>query len=403
MESRCATTTHFFGNGLTSDSGCSALIDKQSHLTEMFYSYKNFSCLVQLKFIELNKEVFDMFDDARQEKLENLYNKYDSATTKNEKRRFLNEILEIDPTDIDSMHRLVDLLPEKQQLDALLKLKEDAWQIIQDNFNDTEDLYYDYDTRPYMFILMDLLGRYERNKKVEEAYQIIKEMMELNQGDNLGERFHLVAYHIGQNRINELRDFVKNCPDNSSVALRFAILYLDNLAKKDKEFKSLYDEFPYLYALIGKELYFKKYQFQKIKGLINYYRPYGFFDCFLFYEMLITYCNDLTMSMLQHKCAYYKDMPIISITESLPRNTKSYLFALADTYDQSYKTFLKKLKDFNIEEKEFLKDYEKLEKMQILEKREDKICFSEASYALLIYYVKKEEQTLDYIKEVIGI
>ena len=41
--------------------------------------------------------------------------------------------------------------------------------------------------------------------------------------------------------------------------------------------------------------------------------------------------------------------------------------------------------------------------MQILEKREDKICFSEASYALLIYYVKKEEQTLDYIKEVIGI
>ena len=37
------------------------------------------------------------------------------------------------------------------------------------------------------------------------------------------------------------------------------------------------------------------------------------------------------------------------------------------------------------------------------EKREDKICFSEASYALLICYVKKEEQTLDYIKEVIGI
>ena len=96
-------------------------------------------------------------------------------------------------------------------------------------------------------------------------------------------------------------------------------------------------------------------------------------------------------------------MPIISIAESLPRNTKSYLFALADTYDQSYETFLKKLKDFNIEEKEFLKDYEKLEKMQILEKREDKILFSEASYALLIFYVKKEEQTLDYIKEVMGI
>ena len=64
---------------------------------------------------------------------------------------------------------------------------------------------------------------------------------------------------------------------------------------------------------------------------------------------------------------------------------------------------MKKLKDFNIEEKEFLKDYEKLEKMQILEKREDKIGFSEATYALLIYYVKKEEQTLDYIKGVIGI
>ena len=60
-------------------------------------------------------------------------------------------------------------------------------------------------------------------------------------------------------------------------------------------------------------------------------------------------------------------------------------------------------KDFNIEENEFLKDYEKLEKMQILEKRENKICFSEASYALLIYFVNKEERTLNYIKEVIGI
>lgn len=344
-----------------------------------------------------------MFDDATLEKLENLYDKYDSATTKSEKRLVLNKILEINPTDIDSMHRLVDLLPEKQQLDALLKLKEDAWQIIKDNFNDTEDLYYDHDTRPYMFILIDLLDRYERNKKVEEAYQIIKEMMELNEGDNLGQRFHLVAYYIGQNKINELRDFVKSCPDDYSVALRFAILYLDNFDKKDKEFKSLYDEFPYLYALIGKELYFKKHEFQRIKGLIDCYRPHGFFECFLFYEMLVSYCNTLTMSFLHHKCAYYKDMPIISITESLPRNTKSYLFALVNTYDQSYKTFLKKLKDFNIEEKEFLKDYEKLEKMQILLKREDKIGFDEASYALLIYFVKKEERTLDYIKAVIGI
>ena len=41
--------------------------------------------------------------------------------------------------------------------------------------------------------------------------------------------------------------------------------------------------------------------------------------------------------------------------------------------------------------------------MQILEKREDKIYFNEASYALLIYYVKKEEWTIDYIKRVTGI
>ena len=368
-----------------------------------FCSYKNFCGLVSLKYIELNKEVFDMFDDATLEKLEKLYYKYDSAITKGEKRRALNEILEINPTDIDSMHRLVDLLPEKQQLDALLKLKEDAWQIILNNFNDVEDLYYNHDTRPYLYILIDLLDRYERNHKIEEAYQIIKEMMELNEGDNLGERFHLVAYYIGQNKINELRDFVEKCPDDSSVALRFAILYLDNLAKNDKDFKSLYDEFPYLYALIGKELYFKKYQFQRIKSFINYYRPNGFFDCFLFYEMLIAYCDAPTMFLLQHKCAHYKDMPKISITESLPKNTKSYLFAIAETYNGLYKTFLEKLKEFNIEEKEFLTDYEKLENMQILEKREDKIYFSEATYALLVYYVRKEEQTLDYIKEVIGI
>ena len=65
------------------------------------------------------------------------------------------------------------------------------------------------------------------------------------------------------------------------------------------------------------------------------------------------------------------------------------------------------IKDLNftypLKEKEFLKDYEKLEKMQILQKREDKISFDEASYALLIYFVKKEERTLDYIKQVMGI
>ena len=42
-----------------------------------FYSYKNFCGLMPLKFIKLNKEVFNMFIDARLEKLENLYDKYD--------------------------------------------------------------------------------------------------------------------------------------------------------------------------------------------------------------------------------------------------------------------------------------------------------------------------------------
>ena len=62
-----------------------------------FYSYKNFCGLISLKFIKLNNEVFNMFDDARLEKLENLYDKYDSAITKSEKRLVLNEILEINP------------------------------------------------------------------------------------------------------------------------------------------------------------------------------------------------------------------------------------------------------------------------------------------------------------------
>lgn len=63
-------------------------------MVENFYSYKNFCGLIPLKFIKLNKEVFNMFIDARLEKLENLYDKYDSAITKKEKRLVLNEILE---------------------------------------------------------------------------------------------------------------------------------------------------------------------------------------------------------------------------------------------------------------------------------------------------------------------
>ena len=62
-----------------------------------------------------------MFDDARVEKLENLYNKYDSATTKSEKRRVLNEILEINPVveDYCYAYRLNDKLTHDELKDKI--------------------------------------------------------------------------------------------------------------------------------------------------------------------------------------------------------------------------------------------------------------------------------------------
>lgn len=47
--------------------------------------------------------------------LEILYALYDNATSKADKKHYLNKILEIRPDDIDSMHRLIDLLPTNKQ------------------------------------------------------------------------------------------------------------------------------------------------------------------------------------------------------------------------------------------------------------------------------------------------
>ena len=331
-----------------------------------------------------------------------LYDKYDAAKTKKEKRIILQEILNIDQNDIDSMHRLIDLLPEKKQMEALLELKPKAFAIASSFCEKDDDFYLIHEARPYVFLLEDLLERYENSKMIDEAYEILQEMIAINPGDNLGERFHLVAYFIGKQKRDDLRAFVEKCEDKHSVALRFAQLYLESVNKKTDDFKSLFDEFPYLYALLSKEISLKKYQVERMKKEITYYRPGGFFECLLFYEMLLNYNSTLSMSFLNHKCSYGRGLPKYSITSLLPKGTKAYVFALTNDYDNTYERFVKSLEDYNLSKEQFEKDVKQLEKMLVLERDKNKIYFNEATYPLIIYYLQQTKEEIEYISYVVG-
>lgn len=218
--------------------------------------------------------------------LEILYALYDNATSKAEKKHYLNKILEINPNDIDSMHRLIDLLPANKQLDELLKLKDKCFDLVSKTFDEYEDLYCNHETRPYMFILFDILTRYEKSKNIEEAYPLMLEIIKLNPGDNLGIRFHLAAYYIGQNKLMELKELINQYEDDYSVALKFSSLYLNELEKPTKHFKLLFDELPYLYALISNELYLHNYEIESIHNNIEYYSPLSFYECLIFFIII---------------------------------------------------------------------------------------------------------------------
>lgn len=341
-----------------------------------------------------------------QDELETLYDKYDASISKTERRKILEEILFLCPDDIDSMHRLVDLLPKNKQLEALLELKDKGLEIVYKYIDKGEDVYEDHTTRPYMFVLEDLLSRYEDLGDLNNAYQTIKTMMELNPGDNLGQRFHLVAYYIGQGKINDLEEFVKDCPDDYSVALTFSILFLKEMKKgKVSDFSSLFEELPYLYALISKEISLNKSQIDRIIHKIEMYRPRGFYECLIFYNLLNIYSNKEMRHIIFHLCAIYKDMPRLSLKNKFPEEFKNILYSMLTIYDNTYEELIKRLNDYHINKEAFEKLKSQLEKHNLIvwKKVDDKQRFyiDEATLAVAKMYNDGDYQTTCYLHEMI--
>lgn len=267
-----------------------------------------------------NDALFDLYDD------------YDACKDRKQRKAILEQILQLDPDDVDSMHRLIDYLPKKSQMEALLELKEKAVKIVQNNVDDLEDIYLDHHLgRALLYLMYDLLGRHERLGQIEEAYQLTQEMMRYNEGDNLGERFHLVAYYIGQDKLDELYAFIKDCPDDYSPALRFADLYLTQIAKDDN-FQVLFDEFPYLYAFLSKEIPWSKQALETKVQQISMYRPGGFLDCLEFYYLLQVYSTKEVKKKLFNLCAYSRDLPKLSLLESFPKEFKPILYGMVEVY-----------------------------------------------------------------------
>lgn len=340
------------------------------------------------------------------ERLERLYDEYDASHDRKERKRILEEILSVDPNDVDAMHRLVDLLPKGKQEEALLELKDKAIAIAKKEVGEGYDIYYEHGVgRPTMYVLEDLLERYEKTGRIEEAYATIKEMMALNEGDNLGERFHLIAYCIGQDKKEELAAFLKDCPDQWSPAIRFASLYLEHGEKND-DFKELFDELPYLYAFLSKEIPWKKAELDKEVSGIEMYRPKGFFECLIFYRLLSIYSTDEIKKRLFHLCAIYKDMPRISLETLFSFHVKQALYSMFLVYNNTTENLKRRAMENGVSEQQFEEALKIMDKYNLIyvrkEKEAEKCYLDEASIKIARWFVEKDDWDLMRIKGALG-
>ncbi|WP_297863504.1 hypothetical protein [uncultured Acidaminococcus sp.] len=121
--------------------------------------------------------------------------------TKKAQRECLEKAKELEPKNLDVLMRLLllekksfwEYIPEVQKILALGKEDLKERKLYKESMG---DFYMVLETRPYMRVLQFYLTILASSYMIQQAIAVAKEMLKLNQNDNLGVRYTLMALYV---------------------------------------------------------------------------------------------------------------------------------------------------------------------------------------------------------------
>lgn len=146
-------------------------------------------------------------DDAPPLSKENAKSVYDwlelseQQNTKKAQRECLEKAKELEPKNLDVLLRILlleqksywEYIPEVQKILALGKEDLKERKLYKESMG---DFYMVLETRPYMRVLQFYLTILAGSYMIQQAIAVAKEMLKLNQNDNLGARYTLMALYV---------------------------------------------------------------------------------------------------------------------------------------------------------------------------------------------------------------
>lgn len=158
-------------------------------------------------FQEFMEQYNASLDDAPPLSKENAKSVYDwlelseQQNTKKAQRECLEKAKELEPKNLDVLLRVLllekksywEYIPEVQKILALGKEELKERKLYKESMG---DFYMVLETRPYMRVLQFYLTILAGSYMIQQAIAVAKEMLKLNQNDNLGARYTLMALYV---------------------------------------------------------------------------------------------------------------------------------------------------------------------------------------------------------------
>lgn len=164
---------------------------------------------------------------------------YDAKSTK-KAGEYARKALELDPELLDAEHLLISLHARvngscQAELEALLKKGEmQLWSKGITRERDAGEYYALYETRPYLRVYKTYIDLLIAEGKLRKAVEACKDVLYLNEGDNMGVRYTLMAlYALLEDRESGEALYQDYPEEGSFMLLPFIALYyrLDDTAK----------------------------------------------------------------------------------------------------------------------------------------------------------------------------
>ena len=162
-----------------------------------------------------------------------LLDQAENAKSKKEAIRLAQEAYKKDPACFDAIIFLSDLENSRSKRDALLEegLEKERKRLEQQNFftKENKGIFYGlFETRPYMRGLYTKAYNLVKDGKMRQAIEVCKEILKLNENDNLGARYLLLAIYAYLEEEKDLLKLVKKY-DEENLEILFPLLKGDTL------------------------------------------------------------------------------------------------------------------------------------------------------------------------------